>query len=47
MLNPQGSPVAGGRQVQSLGSLGAFPKSLPSINLDELEFALIDLTLGA
>jgi signal transduction histidine kinase/ActR/RegA family two-component response regulator len=35
-----------GRQVQSLDSLGAFQESLPSINLDELEFALIDLTLG-
>jgi len=35
-----------GRQVEWLDSLAAFYRDLPSINLNEVEFALIDVTLG-
>ena len=35
-----------GRQVQWLDSLASFRRDLPSIDLDEIEFALIDVTLG-
>ncbi len=35
-----------GRQVEWLDSLAAFRRDLPSINLNEIEFALIDVTLG-
>ena len=35
-----------GRQVQWLDSLSAFRDELPSMDLDKIEFALIDVTLG-
>lgn len=35
-----------GRQVRWLESLSAFKRELPSIDLEEIEFALIDVTLG-
>ncbi|MGE4608880.1 MAG: ATP-binding protein, partial [Myxococcota bacterium] len=35
-----------GRQVKWLDSLAAFQRDLASIDLDEIEFALIDVTLG-
>ena len=35
-----------GRQVQWVDSLAAFQRALASIDLDEIEFALIDVTLG-
>ncbi|MEE3326436.1 MAG: ATP-binding protein [Myxococcota bacterium] len=35
-----------GRQVQWLDSLAAFQDELPAMDLDQIEFALIDVTLG-
>ncbi len=35
-----------GRQVQWLDSLAAFHDELPAMDLDQIEFALIDVTLG-
>jgi len=35
-----------GRQVEWVESLSAFRRKFPSIDLDEIEFALIDVTLG-